>query len=147
MIVLVHLLVGAALGSYFKNPVLAIILAFFSHYLLDFIPHIDYRINNIMRGKWPDSLSDFLKISCDTALGLCIIFLTSANKPIVYLCSFFTMIPDVIAYIGVIWPNKFSNWHNGFNDKVHYYKYKKIPVPWRVLSQITIIVVSIAILI
>jgi len=37
----VHLLTGAMLGATITEPVSLVALAFFSHYLLDFLPHID----------------------------------------------------------------------------------------------------------
>ncbi len=37
----VHLLVGAAIASVIPNPVGMFIAAFFSHYILDLLPHID----------------------------------------------------------------------------------------------------------
>ena len=41
MILLVHLLFGAAIGSLVKNVPLALILAFLSHWVVDMIPHFD----------------------------------------------------------------------------------------------------------
>ncbi|OGY31021.1 MAG: hypothetical protein A3C02_02220 [Candidatus Andersenbacteria bacterium RIFCSPHIGHO2_02_FULL_45_11] len=38
---IVHLLAGAAIGALIPNTFVMMIVAFFSHYLLDFIPHID----------------------------------------------------------------------------------------------------------
>jgi hypothetical protein len=37
----VHLLVGAAIGLVVPHPPTMFVLAFFSHYLLDLVPHID----------------------------------------------------------------------------------------------------------
>jgi hypothetical protein len=37
----VHLLFGAALAVFLKHPPTLVVAAFFSHYLLDFLPHID----------------------------------------------------------------------------------------------------------
>lgn len=39
MLELPHTLAGALIGSKFPNPLVAIPLAFFSHFFLDFIPH------------------------------------------------------------------------------------------------------------
>ena len=49
MILLVHLLFGAAVGSSVKNLPIAIILAFLGHYFLDLFPHIEYPIENIRK--------------------------------------------------------------------------------------------------
>lgn len=38
---IVHLLAGAAIGALIPNTFLMMVVAFFSHYLLDLIPHID----------------------------------------------------------------------------------------------------------
>lgn len=37
----VHLLFGAALAAFIQHPPLLVVVAFFSHYILDFLPHID----------------------------------------------------------------------------------------------------------
>ena len=62
MILLVHLLFGAAIGSAVNNIWLAIILAFLSHFLLDLMPHIDYPLKNIEKKQWHKVLPDFSKI-------------------------------------------------------------------------------------
>jgi len=78
MILLVHLLFGALIGQKILNPVLAIVLAFLSHYFLDFFPHIEYSIKNISEKRWKKSLPDFLKIFLDLAAGIILIFIFSA---------------------------------------------------------------------
>ena len=63
MILLAHMLFGAATGSIIKNPILAIILALFGHYFLDLFPHVDYSVDNLKNKDWKKSLPDISKIS------------------------------------------------------------------------------------
>ncbi len=37
----VHLLFGALIGLLFADPAVIVVIAFFSHYILDFLPHVD----------------------------------------------------------------------------------------------------------
>ena len=144
MILFVHLLFGAAIGSIIKNPFLAIILAFLGHYLLDLIPHIEYPIPNIENKQWKKSLPDFIKVFLDIALGLLAIFLLSKNQPIIYVCAFFGVLPDGLSLLGSAFPNKIAKMHEYFHwDKIHFLKDKKISRFWRVFSQILVAVISV----
>lgn len=144
MILLVHLLFGAIIGSLIKNMPLAIILAFLSHYFLDFIPHLDYSVNNLKTKQWRKSGNDILKIITDISLGLVIIYLFSKNQPLIYLPAFVTLIPDSLTLLSCLFPNKILAGHDQIHlKKIHYFKNKKIPNFWRVISQITIVILSI----
>jgi hypothetical protein len=158
MILLVHLLFGAAIASAIKNVPLAIVLAFLSHYFLDFIPHIEYSIENIEKRRWQKSFSNFLKITLDFCFGILLISMFSGNQPIVYIGAFFAILPDGFSVLNLIISNKILKIHNGFHKKkIHFlknnpaldqgrYGARKISIFWRILSQITIIVISIFIL-
>lgn len=144
MILFVHLLFGAAIGSLIKNPILAIILAFLGHYLLDLIPHIEYPIKNIENKRWKKSLHDFVKVLFDVLGGLVLIFIFSKNYPIIYVCAFFGILPDGLSLLGSAFPSKISQMHEKFHwDMIHFLKDKKISNVWRILSQVIVIIISI----
>ncbi len=78
MVLTSHILAGAAIATRINNPILGFVLAFLSHYFLDFIPHREYLIKNVKEKQWSKSYFDFLKIALDISLGvLIIIFLTN----------------------------------------------------------------------
>ena len=147
MILLVHLLFGAAIGSVVKNIPLAVLLAFLSHYLLDLLPHIEYPIENSKKRQWLPDFPTFLRISLDFFSGILLIFFFSKNQPIIYVCALVAIIPDGFTVLGHIFPNKVSRFHSYLHtDKIHFLKYKKIPNFWRVASQLAVAVISVIIL-
>lgn len=144
MILLVHMLLGAVVGTLVKNPLLAVVLAFFSHYFLDFFPHVEYSIENIEEKKWKKFLPDFLKILADFLGGITLIFLFSGNLPIVYTCAFFSIVPDGLSLMNDLTKNSLLQKHSIFHQKkIHFLKNKKISIFWRILNQLVIVAVSI----
>jgi hypothetical protein len=147
MILLVHLLFGAAIGSAINNPAIAILLAFLGHYFLDFLPHIEYPIENITKKQWRKTVPEFINIGLDFFSGLFFILLLSNNQPIVYFCAFFAILPDGLSFLGSITKNTMLQKHSNFHQiKIHLFKNKKISNFWRIFSQIAVIAISIAIL-
>jgi len=139
-----HLLLGAAIGSKIGNLPLAIVLAFLSHYLLDLIPHIEYPIDNISKKQWRKSLPDFLRVFLDFSFGVLLILIFSNNQPIIYVCALVALIPDSLTIISSIFPNRVLSAHDKIHtEKIHFLKYKKISVFWRISSQVLTIVISI----
>jgi len=139
MILLVHLLFGAATGNLVKNPILAIILAFLGHYILDFLPHIEYSIENISKNQWRKALPDITRVTLDLCLGLLLIFLFSKNQPIIYVCAFFAILPDGLSLLNNITKIQLLKTHSDFHhEKLHFLKNKKISIFWRVSSQLIV---------
>lgn len=138
MILLVHMLLGAAIALHIKNPILAIILAFLSHYFLDLFPHNEYNINNISEKRWKKTLPEFQKVFLDFLIGILLILLFSNNGLIIYICAFFAILPDGLSLL----------WHSNFHqDKVHFLKHKKISSFWRILTQILIFLIALVALV
>ncbi len=148
MILLVHMLFGAAIGASINNISLAIMLAFLGHYFLDFFPHIEYSINNIRDNNWKKSLSDFLKVFLDFSLGILTIFIFSNNQPLIYLGAFIALIPDGLTIISKLFPNKILALHDKIHGgKIHYLtKQKKFPIFWRIYTQVLTLIISIILL-
>jgi hypothetical protein len=151
MISLVHLLFGAAIGSAVKNAPLAIALAFLSHYFLDLFPHIEYNIENISKKLWQKATPDILKAMLDCSSGILLITLLAgpldSKHFIIYVCAFFAILPDIFSILGLVTNNVISKKHNAFHQgRIHYFHYKKIPIFWRILSQIIVVLISAIIL-
>jgi len=142
MILLTHLLLGAVIGEKIGIFWAAIVLALLSHYFLDMFPHSEYSIENIKNNQWQNSAPDFLKVATDFVLGILIISLASDNTIQIYICSLAAIIPDGLTLLSQIFKNKFLFWHGNLHEnKIHFFKNKKISVIWRFLIQAVIIVV------
>lgn len=157
MILLAHILFGAAIGSLVKNIPLAIVLAFLSHYLLDLLPHIDYPIKNIEKKQWRKALPDILKLALDFCSGIFLILIFSKNQPIIYICALLAILPDGFTALNYLVPNKISKIHNKLHQKIHFLRYNppshrasegqiKISIFWRVASQVAVVIISIILL-
>ena len=148
MILFVHLLFGAAIGNLVQNPILAIILAFLGHYLLDLIPHVEYSIDNIENKNWKKALPDFVKVFLDIVLGLLAIFLLSKNHPLIYVCAFFGILPDGLSMVNKLYEINILKIHNDFHGEknIHFLKNKKISKFWRILSQVLVVLISVILL-
>lgn len=143
MILTPHLLVGAAITSKIKFLPLAFLLAFLSHYFLDFIPHWEYSFENIKERRWKNSFSDFLKVALDTSLGVLLIFIFSKNWPLAVVGGFFAILADGPTFINLIFPNKLLKIFKDFHQKIHFFKNKKISLFWRIFSQVVIVLIAI----
>lgn len=153
MILLVHMLFGAAIGASIYNIPSAILLAFLGHYFLDFFPHIEYlkstetSIKNLKTDSLKKNAKDITKVLLDFFLGIILIFLFSKNQLIIYICVFVSIIPDGLTVIYNLLPNKILDLHDKFHKKIHYLtKQKKFPIFWRIVTQVLAIIVSIIIL-
>jgi len=147
MILLVHMVFGAAIGASIKNISLAIILAFLGHYFLDIFPHIEYSVDNIRNKNWRKSMPDALKVVLDFFTGILIISIFSNSQPVIYFCALVALIPDAFTVISSVLPNKILSLHDEIhNKKVHYFKYKKIPKFWRITTQVIATIISIILL-
>lgn len=152
MILLLHMLFGVAIASYMKNPILAVFLAFLSHYFLDFIPHTEYDIKNIKEKHWRKVFPEILKIFLDISSGILLIFIFSnpsarSGQAIIYIFAFTALIPDGLTFLNILFPNKFLNFHDNIHrKKMHFLKQIKISNFWRIFSQVAVVIFSIILL-
>lgn len=144
MILFIHMLLGAAIGQKIANPFLAIILAIFSHYFLDLFPHIEYSIKNIKEKNWHKARYEILYIFLDFFSGILTIFLFSKNYLIIYICALFSILPDALSLVNLLAVNVFLKKHSIFHQqKIHFLKYKKISIFWRIFFQLAAVIASI----
>ena len=105
MFATIHWIFGAAIGEIFSKLWLIAIIAFASHWILDWIPHYCPHA--------PKNKKEFLIKAIEPTLGLIImtiLILTSPDKKIQMLTgSIFAFLPDVFSYIGYKTNNKFLN--------------------------------------
>lgn len=122
MILSTHAITGAAIASVLpNNPVLGFAAGFLSHFLIDSIPHWDYKLrsakkdpNNSLNddlslGK--DFLLDLIKISIDGLLGMAVViflffdysvtqlFSLSVLKSVIFWGITGALIPDFLQFV------------------------------------------------
>lgn len=145
MILFPHFLAGAAITSQIQSAPLAMLLAFLSHYLLDVLPHIEYRIGDIKARNLQKSFFSFVKITLDILIGIFIV-LSLAQKPLLALMGgFFAILPDGLTFLSFFFlKNKLLQKHLFFHhQKIHFLRNKKIPFFGKILIQVSVIAVSI----
>lgn len=147
MILFIHLLFGAAIGSVINNIPIAILLSFLSHYLLDIPPHVEYNIENIEKKQWKKAIPQFIIVFLDFCLGILLILIFSNNQPIIYICAFFAIVPDGLSILKLMFKNKILQAHSTFHQgKIHFFGHKKISMFWRIVSQIIATIIAIILL-
>ena len=121
MILTPHAIVGASLTNIFaNNPAFGFSMAFFSHYVLDVLPHTDYNISNFLNSETKTVKSifkntgaalHFLFIIIDFLLAVlfCVLLFVRDEK---------SLIITFLGVIGGILPDFFQ---------FLYYKYKRYP--------------------
>ena len=151
MILSTHLIAGAIIASKISNPILALPLAFLSHYFLDSLPHKDYSITNIHLKQWNKAFFDFLRVFIDVFLGIFFILLFSDNSILVFFAAFLAITPDGVTLFSKIIPeNKMTHLH----QKIHMAANtigdsainKKIPYFLGILSQAIVVISAIFLL-
>ena len=142
MIFTIHLLVGAAIATQIKIIPLAFLLAFFSHYFLDSLPHWDYFVKNIQIKNWGESLPEFLKGGLDMLLGLGIILFFSRDI-FVLLGAFFAVLVDVLIFLNLIFSSKWLKIHNDLHLKIHFPEDKKVSSFLTIPNQLLIVIIAV----
>lgn len=155
MILLVHMLFGAAIGSLADNVYVGVALALVSHYFADLFPHVEYldsveaSIQEIKTGDPKKYIISIAKVLADFLLGLVVIFFFIGNASILYLYALIAVVPDGLTVVSNLFPNKLLATHNHFHTQIlHYFtKKKKFSLFWRIATQVAIIAISVWLLI
>lgn len=127
MIATPHILMSVALSREISNPYLLAPLAFVFHFVIDAIPHKDYRIfkKDVLFKK-----SIFL-IFFDNLIGLSIVFIignflewSAFDYKIALISVFFGTLPDVFQTLAktVFKENKIAIFYRRFHEKMHIIK-------------------------
>ena len=118
-----HAVVGAGLATLVpRHPIAAFLIGFFSHFILDAIPHWDYKILSIKNDEHNKLntdmvmgrrfIIDLFRISLDISLGLFVAYLLfktpAYSTPFLFIGAFGAMLPDALQFV--------------------YFKYKKEPL-------------------
>lgn len=151
MILTPHLVIGAAIAAKTTYWPVAIVLAFLSHYFLDFFPHVEYQIENIKKRQWRKIKPDVLRIFLDLTAGLMLVFsiqqLTDTNYLIIFTAALSAILPDALIVLYLIFPkNKILKKNFDLHQKIHFPKNKKFSHRWRILIQIVFVVLGFVVL-
>jgi len=131
MILSIHAITGAVLGLNANSFGQVILLGIVSHYFLDSIPHVEYKIENIKNGNLKMAAKEFAKIFIDLLIGLIIILYLIQNKNfnqsiLILAGSFFALLPDGLYFLDCLVKNKdrnaitkFLKIHSIFHKKTH----------------------------
>lgn len=115
-----HLLVGAAIGAHFHNPMLVVPAAAASHFVLDSVPHLMGFIEVEDLDK-----KDVAFVIGDVVLGVSLVYLLSRSNPqmeLMWLGAFCAMLPDFHHTFQVLFgPDKLQKYDN-LHLKFHYKK-------------------------
>src|SRR3989338_6697167 len=132
-----HLLFGAAVVSLPIFLPAGFLLAFLSHYFLDAVPHWDYSTNNIKKRFWRKTPRDFFYILTDFTLGCTFLILLASQKLFAFVGGMTAVIPDILTLCAILLPAFTplqSHWKA--HDSIHWFRGKKIPMFWKIFSQI-----------
>ena len=158
MILLVHMLFGAAVGykvySLTNSIWLAGFLALASHYFSDLFPHAEYltsvedTIKSVKNDLSGNRLKEISMVLLDFFLGFLFIFIVSTNQFFIYLFAFLALIPDGLTIVNSLFKIRILEAHQWFHGDIVQYltKNKKFPVFWRIFTQVLAVLISIYLL-
>ncbi len=146
MLLAVHMLVGAAIGYKIHNYWLVFILSFLSHFVLDAIPHREYKIDSLIEKRVNrKSIFDLFQVFLDFTIGLAIILLFVEKSPYLtyaLLGMFAAMIPDGINFLhwqtNAPWLKKITDFH-----RFTIHREEKTPLFWGITSQLIVSIIAI----
>lgn len=137
-----HLLVGAAVGAQFHNPMLVVPMAAGSHFVFDSVPHLMGFIEVEDLDK-----KDLAFVVGDVLLGLGLLALLTINRTnadLLWLGAFCSVLPDFHHTFQVLFgPDKLAK-YNKFHLRFHYKKPMKI-LPG-MATQIVTVLIAIALI-
>ncbi len=106
MILTIHAVAGAAVANQFQNKLIAWVLAFLSHFLLDAIPHREYSLENVKFGfRSREFWKVAIKVLIDLISGFILIIIftkETGNLSQNLMGGFCALIPDGLTLLWVI---------------------------------------------
>jgi len=155
MILVSHMIVGAAIGSRIHNLWLLFFISIALHYAFDALPHWEYHLR--FQGSNPPKkklIAFAAKIIIDLLTGVILVFFLAKNSPdrsFMLLAALFSLLPDGLTFLYIALKKVF-----GYDDKilkklfhfhhtVHISKNKNSPV-WGTAIELLIIIFSLFVL-
>jgi len=103
-----HILVGAAVAASTSNPILGLVFAFLSHFILDRIPHWEYSaepLRNIPTKGIPYAMPILRRVALDIGAGFAVLIIAVAisSDDIPFTAwafgGFFGILPDGLSFL------------------------------------------------
>jgi hypothetical protein len=146
MIISTHSVFGAvtAQAISFGNPAIAFIVGFFSHFILDAIPHWDYKLKVNSEGLSKKAVfSDAWKVLIDfLGAGILIYFFLQGEEPfslIIWLGALGAVFPDVLQNLADFKGFRFLSFFRDIHNRFH--SSKELKSAWAIIYQILLIIV------
>lgn len=154
MILSTHAVVGAAIATLMPDhPALAFVSGMASHFVIDAIPHWDYRLRSI--STKPSSgpaltlnwwlFQDLTLIALDACVGLAValwLYASPAALTAVFLGALGAMLPDPLQLAHKLYPREPLRTLQRFHRWIH--SKRKLEWPIGVISQLSFVVLVIA---
>lgn len=137
------------------NPILAFALGFFSHFVLDRIPHIDPDLDTTTEKNFQFTkpvIQTMIIAIIDTSIvaGLALYLTTVPSiNPVNTICGMAgSILPDYLVGFSVLIKNTYLKKFEKFHQLCHFDE-KKLPIPWYAgsLTQITLLIASMYLLV
>ncbi|OGY91784.1 MAG: hypothetical protein A3H70_02610 [Candidatus Komeilibacteria bacterium RIFCSPLOWO2_02_FULL_48_11] len=143
MYLTIHAAAGAAIGQFISNPLLAFILGFVSHFILDIIPHGD---EGIKHWKWfktdlgrlaAATLIDFF-VLCAVAMYWLIYSPVNVFPGMIYGMAG-AVLPDTLWGLHELTGTPLLNWYSKSHSSLHHILKKPLAVQHGFLIQIPLL--------
>lgn len=150
MILTPHILTSVALSRGFVNPYFLAPAAFLFHFIVDAVPHVDYRI---FKRDVSFKKSIFLLLS-DNLIGITAIFIIgnflewgAFDYKLALISAFFGTLPDVFQTLAktVFKGNKIAGFYRRFHEKMHIIKINDFKKGF--FQQIAVAVIAVVVII
>lgn len=128
MVLTPHAVVGAGVALLFPNqPLVGVAAAFCSHFILDAIPHWDYKIlsssarplSNEKFTLTREFYLDLVRIGTDAVIGLALSLLIFSPRTLVALGACAAMFPDFLQFVYARLPNSPLKYLQSFHIWIH----------------------------
>ncbi len=119
MFLIIHGPVGALIGQYVANPLLAFILGIASHFVLDIIPHGDDTLSQKVGSGYWRRVSVAVVDGFFTVLLLLAFYHAGSYQPSIIWGSIGGMLPDFMWGVPELLKRKTFNWFIRFHSKNH----------------------------
>ncbi|MDH4330522.1 MAG: hypothetical protein OEV93_03145 [Candidatus Moranbacteria bacterium] len=134
-----HALAGAAIGKYFSNPILVIIVSIIIHYTMDTFRHGEY-LNR--KSTWGDTT---WKVALDLCTGLILVtFLVFQINPTnisnIALAVFFSLLPDLLTLLYWKFGVKKLKFLFDFHSNIHSHSQQSPERSWTLRNSVNDIV-------
>lgn len=135
MILTPHAVVGASIASVFKlSPFTALVVGFVSHFILDMIPHFDYKLRSVKieAGKTLDGdividktfFADLIVLGVDLSVGLFLawlffVFTGAISLPVALAGAIGGVLPDALQFVYYKFGRRHLRPLQSFHARVH----------------------------